>query len=101
MTVVARASRGAENALGEMTTEEERRLELAIGLAEEALDAYQHLLTPDARLALRAALVADLLDTSSGQELLRSVEADPIVSNSGDVPKKSASDEDTGSSKTG
>ncbi len=101
MTVVARAQRGAENAPGDMKTDEERRLELAVGLAEEALDAYQELLTPDTRLVLRAALVADLLDTPSGQELLRSVEADPVVGKSGDVSKVPERDEGTGNSNTG
>lgn len=73
-----------------MNSDEARRLDLAIELAEEALDAYQQLLTPDTRLALRAALVSDLLDTTAGQEMLRSMEADPVVDKSSDVAREPA-----------
>jgi hypothetical protein len=98
MSVVARPKLPPENAAEPMTEaaadpEADARLELAIGLAEEALDSYEHLLTPEMREVFRAALVADLLDTAEGQEMLRSIEAQPTVERSGSKTRGGAEED--------
>jgi len=91
----------AQNGAGMGDGDDDERADLAFELVEEALDSYQHLLTPELRLVLRAAMVSELLDTPEGQRTLRSVAADPIVKASKTVGGDDASAKESDEDKTG
>ena len=88
--------------MGEL--ENDPRVDVAFELVEEALRPLDHLLSPELRLAIRAVMVAELLDTPEGQRTLRSVMPDPIVEQSGSVAKDGAASDgesQAGQGKTG
>ena len=78
----------ADNPATKMGKEDEAaRARLASEIVSEALEGYEHLITPEIEVLLRAVLEGDLLLTPEGQATLRSAMEAPVLAKSDTIAK--------------
>ena len=91
MSAIAEHRDLKDNSRGVM--DDEAAGELAARLVDEALEGFDHLVSPEVLKVIAAVLETELLATEEGQRMLRSLAPDPVVDHSGtvaNVPEDSA-----------